>query len=213
MSVSVHEAFSLDSAQDRYWWMDHFLGDQVKDEWRLAVVGGGTGVVVDQQTGGIVRLSAPTNATADEAGIDWNDIRSLLVSKKVSMEARVKISSIINTRFFLSLRFDANNRIYFRYNTGAGDATWRIVTTDGGAITNNDSGITPDTDYHIYRIECFPTGEVHFYVDGVECGNSPITTNIPDDATDYFQPRFNCRTAEVALKQLDIDYVAIRQDR
>ena len=92
------------------------------------------------------------------------------------------------------------------------DGNWHIQTTDGGAPTTGDSGVTVDTDYHIYRIECFPTDEVHFYIDGVECGNSPITTNIPDDPTDFFELRLFADTNTTALRTLDIDYVVVRQE-
>ncbi len=90
--------------------------------------------------------------------------------------------------------------------------TYRIYTSSGGA-TNLESGIAKDTNYHIFRIECLPTGQVHFYIDGVETANSPITTNIPDDAGDYLKPLFEIITTEDLAKSLDIDYVVLQQDR
>lgn len=214
MSVKQHEAFSLDTAQKRFWYCDHFLGDQLQDEWDVNLIGGGTGVVVDAQTGGIVRLTtgAITNNRCD---LTWGDIRSLLLTKKATMELRVKLSTTTNVYLRFELRFNDNERVGFNFDTGAADTEWRILTTDGGAQTENDSGITPDTDYHIFRIECHTHGSnhVHYYIDGTETANSPITTNIPDDPTDYFQPRIWIVTRADATKSMDIDYVAIRQDR
>ena len=210
MSVKVHEAFSLDSFMDRLLWFDDFLGDQLKDEWRAA--GGGSATVVDAQTGGIVRLT--TAATSGQTYlIDWNVIRSLLVSKKVTMELRVKVLTNTFLDIFLYLYFDANNRLGFFVSELAGGATnWNLNCRDGGVSSSVDSGIAVDTDYHIFRIECFPTDEVHFYIDGVECANSPITTNIPDDAADFLEPYLYIRAREDVAKSMDVDYVVIRQE-
>lgn len=213
MSVKVHEAFSIDSFQDRLLWWDDFLGDQIKDEWDITLVGGGTATVVDAQTGGIVRLTAPTNATNDAVTLDWGDIRSLLVSKKASAEFRAKASANTQINVEFRLRFDVNNHTSFFYDRVAA-GNWLIICRDGGVATSLDSGVALDTDYHVYRIECHTHGasHVHFYIDGVETGNSPITTNIPDDATDYLQPVLYLDTKEAAQKTFDIDYVVVRQE-
>lgn len=210
MSVKVHEPVCVDSAQDLYFWFDHFLGDQLKDEWRA--VGTGSAVVIDQQTGGIVRII--TGAINGNAYfIDWNNIRSLLVSKKATMEFRLKLTQTTLTTMNHRLFFDNNNCLGFYYDTALGHSNWQIQCVDGGVSTTLDSGIAVDTSYHIFRIEAFPTGQVHFYIDGVETGGSPITTNIPDDATDYLEPHFRVKTNENATKSVDLDYVVMRQER
>lgn len=206
MSVKFHEGFSLDSAQVRFWWMDHFLGDQIQDEWRTG--GTGSAAVVDAQTGGIARLT--TGATTNDAyQIDWLNYRILLVSKKLTHEIRLKLTQTTNVDVFISLRFDANNRIYFRYSSAIG-VNWQIACINAGAGAAVDTGIAADTSYHIFRIECFPTGEVHFYIDGVATANSPITTNI---TAQYLQPWHTIQTLADVVKSVDIDYVAVRQNR
>jgi len=210
MSVKQHEPICFDSAQDRWWWMDHFLGDQIQDEW--AVAGVGTAAVVDQQTGGIIRLTTGAlNTNAYQ--IDWGDIRSLLVTKRVSSEFRVKLNATTSETVYLFLRFDFNNCIFFSYESI--NPNWYVRTRNGGAQTSNDSGIAADTSYHIFRVECHTHGgnHVHFYIDGTETTGSPITTNVPADAGDYLQPRLWIRTDEDVAKSMDIDYVAGRQDR
>ena len=205
MSVKVHEPVCMDSRQDLYFWFDHFLGDQLKDEWDTTIVGGGAVAVIDQQTGGIVRLTTGA-LDGNDTGIDWNDIRSLLVSKKATFESRLKINNTASMNCIFGLSFDTLNQVTFvEVNT-----VWFIRCRDGGAITQVTTGIALDTDYHVFRIEAFPTGEVHFYIDGVETGNSPITTNIPPA---YLQSAFWIETAEDVAKSLDIDYVVVRQDR
>lgn len=205
MSVKVHEAYSLDSSQHRLLWWDDFLGDQIQDEWRTS---GASVAVVDQQTGGIVRLTTGA-VNGNTAFIDWSNIRSLLVSKKVSIEFRVKLTQTNAVNLLLQLNFDATDRIYFRYDTDAPDTNWILVVRDGGGITTGDSGVLPDTSYHIFRIECFPTGEVHFYIDGVECANSPVTANI---TALHLQPKPYLQTREDVAKSADIDYVVVRQE-
>ncbi len=211
MSVKVHEAFSIDSFQDRLLWWDDFLGDQLQDEWSVSGIGG-SAAVVDAQTGGIVRIT--TGATSGNYRfIKWGDIRSLHVSKRVSMEVRAKANQATYITIQLALRFDSSNLIYFNVSEVAGGAVnWFLVCRDDGGSTVLDSGIALDTDYHIFRIECFPTGQVHYYIDGVETANSPITTNIPDDAADYLQPYLIVSTAENAAKSMDLDYVVVRQE-
>jgi len=212
MSVKQHEAYCLDSQQTQLFFYDDFLGDSVRDLWALSGDGGGTAVPIDAQDGGVLHITTDGDNT-DSYGIYWNDTRTLHVDKKVAVETRVKLvqTTLVDVKLQL-LRYNVNNRIYFRYDTSVPDTNWVIVTTDGGASTTGDSGVAADTDYHILRIECFPAGEVHFFIDGVETNNSPITTNIPDDAGDYLQPRYYIQTLENATKSLDIDYIIVRQD-
>lgn len=206
MSVKVHEAYSLDSSQDRLLWWDDFLGDQLQDEWTVA----GTAVVIDAQTGGIVRLTTGA-VSGDPCWLDWGTIKTLLVSKKLSFEYRVKLetASFINIEIFVD---DGTWTKYarFHYDTGLAHTNWQIAVRDTGT-TSADSGVVVDDLYHIFRIECFPTGEVHFYIDGVETTNSPITVaaNIPNE---YLMPRFFIRTRENAAKHMDLDYVVVRQE-
>lgn len=207
MSVKVHEAFSLDSFQDRLLWWDDFLGDQLKDEWNSAGDAGGSALVVDAQTGGIVRITT-NNVTDEDWRIDWQNYRSLHVTKKVTMEVRLKMTQTANLGANVALYFDLSNRILF-YESGN---NWFISCRDGGASTNVDTTQALDTNYHIFRIECFPTDEVHFYIDGAETVGSPITTNIPDDAGDFLQPYLFLSTSEDVAKTMDIDYCVVRQE-
>lgn len=213
--LRVHEAFCLDFAQQQFLFKDDFLGDQLRDEWRTTGGAGGSGAVVDGETGGIVRITTDGDED-DNWFLDWNDIRSLLVTKRVTMEVRLKANQVTYCGPVMSLFFDVSNfiRIYFNETGGTAD-NWTIECVDGGATTSADSGILSDTDYHLFRIECHIHGSshVHFYIDDVECANSPISTNVPDDAADYLQPNLLLVTREDAIKSMDVDYVVIRQDR
>lgn len=206
----MHEAYCLDSQFQSLLWWDDFLGDQLKDEWTAAGGAGGSAVVVDGETGGIVRITTDGDAT-DEYEIHWNNIRSLRVASRVSMEFRLKLVSATSVHAFCGLRFDGSNFIIFQFDASA-NINWLIYAYDAPAGVPQDSGIVADTSYHIFRIECHTHGgnHVHYYIDGVECGNSPQSVGVPLDA---LMPRFYCSTEVASEKSLDIDYVVVRQDR
>lgn len=212
-TVIGHEAFCLNSMQDRLFFVDDFLGQTLKDEWLLTTVGvGSAGALIDSQDGGVYRLTAGPGITR-VAYLFWNTIRSLLASKRVTMEVRCKLNTTSLVDVNLSLWFSALNLIEIKYdNWAGGDITWKIHTIRDFAETEFDSGVTPDTSYHIFRIECHTYGgnHVHFYVDGLETDNSPIATNIPPY---HLEPFLSIRPNETVAKTFDIDYVAIRQDR
>ena len=207
MSVKFHEAFSLDSARRQFNFSDHFLGDSLRDLWTST--GTGSAAVVDAQDGGVCRITTGATATNIHR-IDWGDIRSLHVSKQVTMEVRLKLEQVTDIECRIYLWYDGGNLCGFKFDD-SGDTNWEVVAlNDAGAPVTDDSGITPDTNWHIFRIECFPAGEVHYYIDGVECGNSPVTTEIPVD--DYLEPYIIMTTEENAAHYCDVDYVAIRQE-
>lgn len=213
MSVRFHESLCFDSTKDRLDWRDDFWGDSLDARWSAAVVGTGVAAtVIDAQDGGIIRLSSG-GTTGGSSDLRWGDIRSLHVNKKITIEARVRLNQTTQQYMYISLRYDTSNRIHFLHSPPGAPEAWDIITVDNASNTTLSSGITPDTNWHVYRIECFPAGEVHFYIDGVETANSPITTTIPDDAGDYLQPRFYVETREDDTKTMDIDYVYVRQLR
>ena len=213
MSVKLHEPYCLDSQMGQLLWFDDFLGDQVQDEWHIVNVGGGTTTVVDGVTGGIMRLSSPTNGTGDRTDVSWNTIRSLLASKKLTFEIRFRTNSANLNTFYISLSSTAGTQ-YIDLRHEGGGANYLISTRDAGGGNSFDSGVAVDTDWHILRIECRTDGgnHVHYYMDNVETANSPVTTDIPFDATDFIQPYFLILTGDTNLKTLEIDYVAIRQE-
>lgn len=211
MSVRLHEAVCFDSTKYRLDWRDDFWGDSLDARWNAA--GAGSAAVVDAQDGGVCRLTTGTT-TNNAYLLSWNNIRSLHVDKKITMEARIKLNVADATVYsYIALAFDTNNMVLFYHRSA--DINVQIQTTNGAAITRSDSNILKDANFHIYRIECFPAGEVHFYYDDVECTNSPITTNIPSDAGDYLQPYFYIATNADTdpATSMDIDYVWVHQTR
>ncbi len=80
--------------------------------------------------------------------------------------------------------FDAlgtiNNGIYFQYTDTANSGAWQLITKNGGSTTTANSADTVTTDWTALKIVVNAAGtSVSFFVDDVECANSPVATNIP----------------------------------
>jgi len=200
--VRFHEAECIDSQQDHLFGFDDFWGDSVDARWHTA--GNGSAAVVNGIDGGICRLTSGA-VSGNSHAISWQDIRSLSAAKKAVLEAYVKLgaSSVIDVR--IGLYYDATHYIYFRFDDSADD-TWKAVTDDGTGPTVADTGVAPDTNYHVFRIVTSSTS-VTFYMDGVLVAT--VTADIP---TEYLQPYISTATEENANKTADIDYIAWRQD-
>lgn len=201
--LRYHDAMSLDSARRRFFFLDDFLGDQLQDLWREVIVGAGTLAVVDSQTGGVLRFTTGA-VTGDRITLDWNHTYSLLVSKNVDIEFRLKMNTLTTVSNFVEIHNVAGNRIGF--TTGA--VNWQIRTIDVGS-TSFTSGIAVTANYVTLRMECKPTA-IHFFIDGVETANSPITTDIP---TVHLQPRIRFSITANVARGFDLDYIVISQER
>lgn len=210
MSYKLHEAVCFDSTKYRLNWRDDFWGDSVNSfEWASVIDGAGSIAVVDAQDGGVVRLTTG-NVTDNDTILFWGDKATLLASKQVSFETRVKLNHTTNISINFALFYDGTHFMHFRFDdVGFMDTTWKGRVRDPDSVTI-DTLITPDTDYHIFRFECIPSDELHFFIDDVEPAASPITSDIP---TQHLQVWLNLRTKEDAVKSVDIDYVSVRQER
>ncbi len=209
MSFDAHEAVCFDSFSQSLIFFDDFEGDALKDLWDSVGSAGGSAVVVDAQTGGVLRMT-PDNNDADNWLLSWNEIRSLHVDKKVVMEVRLRESNEQGISTNIYLRFDGNSFVLLWNGTG----NWTAVCENGGVATQVDTGISPVSGvFQVLRIECTPTA-VSFFIDGVETANSPIITNIPNDAGDFLQPYILVvNDNEGVSEYVDVDYIYIRQER
>jgi len=207
--VRFHEDIGLNSRRFRCNGLDHFWGDQLDARWYAAGDAGGSAVVVDGIDGGIVRITTG-NVVNNDYNISWQDIKGFIVSKQPTLEVRSCIDNSSDTTIRIGLYRTSDENIVFLIR--ADEANIQIACYTGGSQTIEDIGVPKDTNWHIYRIEVHTHGSthVHFYLDGVECTGSPITTNIP---TQYMQPYINVRTNADVVRQMDVDYVYWRQDR
>jgi len=210
--VETHEAFCFDSFPDKLLFFDDFLGDQIQDEWRESGGVGGDADVVDGQTGGIMRITTDSDDD-DSWQVDWNNIGTIMASSRCTIEIRALITNL-TCRVFLALHDGTADFVTFKYDSDV-DGDWDFQVRNAGSASGYiDTGVTADTSYHIYRIECHThgTAHVHFYVDGTETSNSPYTT-AADVPTLEMQPWIYLQAREAVAKTLDVDYVYVRQDR
>jgi len=209
--VNYHESYGFDSLQKTSWWYDDFEGDSLKDYWRISIVGAGSIAVADGITGAAVRLT--TSATSGQSLLfDWQDYRSLLVSKNVAFEVRAKCHSSEVMHFTVRLRaLDSDDELWMQHYTPSSQNLF-YAADGGGTNEQEDTSIQADTEWHNYRIQCHTHGSnhAHYYYDDTQLTNSPITTNI---TSEYLQPWIYCNTFENVAKTFDFDYVAWRQDR
>lgn len=204
--VRIHEAYGLNSQKRQLFGWDDFLSDQIDDRWAIEVGAGGSVGVVDGVIGGACRLD--TGGLLNGYGLlDMGGYHIFTTGKNVSIEVRSSIDSLTNINAQLLRLLNGNNIILMRFQESV-DTNIQLFTQLAGVATQIDSGVAPDTDYHIYRVEC-SSSSVKFYIDDVLVGTS--TTNIPTVAMEI---NILCQNNVLAgQKVMDIDYIAWRQDR
>lgn len=204
--VRYHDPVCLDALRDRFFFLDDFHGDQLQDTWNESGDAGGSADPVAGEEGGVVRIT--TNAAnTDYWAIDWDDHRTLHVDKNLIFEVRAKIDDVADSYFYFYLTKGSTDWIVLRTN---GDPNWKFFSRDDTVTTEEDTGIAADTGWHTFRIECSST-ELRVYIDDVL--GATINTNIPADADDFLQPRIQAYSKEAVAHSIDVDYIAISQDR
>ena len=207
--AQYHASYGFDSLQKESFWYDDFAGDSVKDYWTVA---GASAVVVDGVTGAALRLTTGA-VSGNSAQIHWGDKKSLIASKNVAIETRMKLSSIETE--YMRIQLLNGGADYFRYflNALTVPVTWTLQTaaTAGGGDTK-DSEVYVDTEWHNYRMQVHTHGAVHlhFSIDDAPTSNSPMTTGV---TLLYLQPYMHITTNENVAKSVYIDYIAWRQQR
>jgi hypothetical protein len=210
-----HEARSFDSMQKQFFWIDHFIGDQLKDEWFNYYPTGGETAIVDGENGGAISLT--THSDGDDynyisfyTGSDY--VNTFQALKLAVFETRIKpaqLNTVIYVGFNSSTISEAI-RIYTSQNEN-----WINSTRQSSTETGTDSGVTVSTNYIILRCRAASDGgyHAHFYYDGIEGTNSPHSTNIP--TTEFMRPYLGVRSpiSSGGVRAMKIDYVALRQDR
>lgn len=130
------------------------------------------------------------SATCTTIGFCYNSFNLALLG---CYQTRVQLQSTTNERVWIGIGFiqgqgapfiadnpltgSVNNICCFRYSTNAGDTHWQaFVGTTGSNFTLVDTGVTPDTNGHIFQIT-FDGTHVNFWIDGVNV--AAVSTNVP----------------------------------
>lgn len=75
------------------------------------------------------------------------------------------------------------NGCYFKYTHTVNSGDWQIVCTSASTSTTANTITVAATGFHNYGIKINAAGTaVHFYINGVEVANSPLSAHIPSVA-------------------------------
>lgn len=217
-----HEAYCLDSLHHRFYWRDDFEGDSIKDEWTQTITGTATAAVLDGVDGGAVRLQ--TLANGDQIKLDWTN-ESLHPNLLTAFECRYRQDSYASGRYnYMGLYKSAVTRILRFYVNPGSPAQLAFRVHDVNGQNNQDTGIDPIADqwyvlrFEVHSPELYQTqvgGHVHFYVDGLECENSPqdcYFQGVPG-TTRTHQPFCTLYTNQNVTTNLDLDYMEVKELR
>lgn len=185
----------------------------------------GSATTGDANSPGVAELGtvATTNGISV---IGVSGVSNVLLADTAYFQTRVKVNRLSTTgdNYALTMGWCDNSKatttectdgVWFGYTDTGSTPNWSINTDSnrggGGSSVNADCGIAvaATTWTKLRWVYDVATG-VHFYVNNVECSNSPITTQLPTATGRETQPyfiRIN-KIAGTTASNLDIDYFA-----
>jgi len=191
--------------------------------WDKLVVGSGAVSLVDTQNDSNARAALTAAGEAQDSALHAGDRRTFNVSKNLSFETRLTITSASMTGIRLVAGMCGDHNLD---KDAATEAAW--FSMDGSLVldvetddTTNDTNATGDTTWvttesHILRIDFgADLTDVRFFLDGAnyELGTTFDMSNL-SDAESQMQPYFSLDKASgTTLCLLDIDYVRIWSTR
>jgi len=175
------------------------------------------GILNITRTGNLGGLLMGANQTSSETGVQVG-----MYKYTVEFMVRMNQLSSSDPNFNLTLGLcnqpvsplgSARESIYFDYNHAVNGGAWTINTQNNNGIdvTIENSTVLADTDWHRYTIVVNSAGtSVAFFIDGVECTNSPITTTIP--LVQLYPVNALTSNSGTASKSIDFDYWYSKQE-
>ena len=214
---------------------DDFNGDLLDTRWNTQVGNDSLppSALINVQQHGVMRLLTGNDAGADHAsnGVQFEGRLSWKpTNKNLVFEARVKVDVITSLAWFLgftdqtaALEFpvtlsgttfttNATDAVGFLFDTAATTDTWRMVgvATDVDA-TMQDSGYAPvAAEYETFRVEVDAAGTATFFRNGVQIGVPMKNAVTPTVA---LVPVIAAFARNTTSKNVDVDYIAVRQSR
>ena len=203
--MDTYGIFNPRGGRDSFYFRDDFVGDSLLPNWNSVVSGNGSLVsMTTNELGGAISLISG-NAAGRFAQLNFGGFQILSVSKNISFFCRFQYKNTANSFSEISIRAGINNRIRFHKS---GNANIFFSTHSGGTETSIDTGISPDTDYHLVEIKSVNNGSsVSFYYDNILKATS--TTNIPTTNMEIFLYQ---ETLSSNIRTLNIDLIDIRQN-
>jgi hypothetical protein len=187
----------------------------VTHKWRLALVGAGTIVVVDDVANGVASINT-TAAGTNGGAIDQNNIRVISPALECVFCARVQVLTVANENLELKIGIvdvDGTDNAYFFIDRSVhGDLSMHAEIDNNGAQTwDEDTTVVLDAAWHTYEIWYNPVDTfTYFYIDGVEVSVSGAADL---DETEFFQPYVSFVTEDANDKNCDVDFIKVWQRR
>lgn len=190
--------------------------------WNLRDTANATEALVADAPNGVVALTLTNANEAQEAGMDWNDNRTLVLNQGLEAEFRYRFTTLPASASIATLGLcgDYNadpdavaESIWFRHD-GSGAIT---VETDDTSHESSKvaTGVTlAANDWAVVRIDCSDTADVKFYVNGNRVAAS-ATFNMSQVAALKLQPsvRMTKAAAVANVGVMELDYVRCWQKR
>ncbi len=189
---------------------------------------GAGGTTASASTGAGTQLPSCTQTSGATSGnnVYYNiasDAKLFKTGRNLQFDTTIAIGSTSNTRNWIGFTGAAASAIAgsatpttsgflgFRYDTGAGDASWKCVVASASA-TAVDSSVTPSTNQvHLKFIEDDTNNAVHFYINGTEVCASTSVANLP--AATFLSFAETETTLTAATKALSMAYIWIEGDK
>jgi hypothetical protein len=160
---------------------------------------------------GIMQLD--TSATGSSTSTLTFTTTDFDVANNPSMEVRIAVSAITNSKFELGFYATANDYLLFRFDSAVSATTLYVASNKNGAgEVATAIGVTVGADTYLkLRIDTYSDATYKLYVNNVEVEG--LSTNVIRSLA-TFKPYFyiDNKTAS-ASKKMNIDYVKLSQDR
>lgn len=162
------------------WFFDDFFNTVVPERWTTATSGAGSEITMLGAQGGQIRVRAG-NGAGRYAELYLANVGMSAVSYNPHLHSRIKCSpTVANAEYWIELLWiDANNYIYLRAVSGG---NWILYTANGGATSNDDTGVALDANWHTYELQA-TASSVTAKIDGTLYAT--VTTNLPVGSNGY----------------------------
>jgi len=197
--------------QNKVFFYDDFLGDVLADQWNLVTGGSGTATVISA-VNGVCQLDDTTSE--DDAGIDFGSFFNFDPTLHAVIEVKAAVDTLTNLLLNIGLYKDTDEYVLFEVDDTDNNIDCKASKSGGSGAVDVDSGVDLDTDYHIYRIECYDDGSAKFFIDNslvytAPAGTLSATAGVLHKPYIYIKDK----SGQTTQHKLDIDYVFIHQDR
>lgn len=205
------------------YFQDDFLGTALDVKWTKRDTGDATELVTAVGNG-VLQLLLTNAVEVQLGGVDWNDVRSLVLNQGLMFEARVRFTTLPANASTAVVGLCGNHNaaintvaesIWFRWNF-SGDITVENDDTAGAHETSSvATGVTLGlNEYAIIKIDCTDIADVHFFINGERVA-AATTFNMNTVPALLLQPvaRMDKAANALNLGVMEVDYIRVWQER